>query len=257
MPKYTAREVSERELEDLIRLNAELIEQGLRYIDHQRSTERGPLDVLMVDSGSSLVVAELKVVEDDGMLGQALDYYDFAVRNLEGLARAYKDFNVDPRQPVRLFLVAPSFSVALLNRCKWIDVPTSLFSYKCIQLEGSSEVLPVFSEATIPSAPVVLEEYRLVDRLNYVTDASARRVMGDVLDEIRKWDSQKIAIEPVKYDISLKVSGRVFAYFGPRRKHFVVYTYDQDKKWTGFPIHEAADLDSVRKLLKDNVDRLG
>ncbi len=31
----------------------------------------------MVDSGKSLIVAELKAVEDDGMLLQGLDYYDY------------------------------------------------------------------------------------------------------------------------------------------------------------------------------------
>ncbi|KKM01404.1 hypothetical protein LCGC14_1794790, partial [marine sediment metagenome] len=42
-----------------------MIEDGLKYIDHQRNTDRGPLDVLFVDSGNALVVAELKINEDD------------------------------------------------------------------------------------------------------------------------------------------------------------------------------------------------
>ena len=85
MKKYQSIEISEKQLEDLIRQAPENIEPGLRYIDHQRFTNRGPLDVLMVDSGNALVVAELKVVEEDSMLVQGIDYYDYITRNLEGL----------------------------------------------------------------------------------------------------------------------------------------------------------------------------
>jgi hypothetical protein len=109
--KYKFIEVSEKQLEDLIRQGADLIEEGLRYIDHQRVTERGSLDVLMVDSGSALVVAELKVAEDDTMLVQGIDYYDYVSRNIEGISRVYKDFHIDPSQTIQLFLIALSFSL--------------------------------------------------------------------------------------------------------------------------------------------------
>jgi hypothetical protein len=44
----------------------------------------------LVDSGRSLVVAELKMVQDDDMLIQGLDYYDYVSTNLEAFARLYK-----------------------------------------------------------------------------------------------------------------------------------------------------------------------
>src|SRR3990172_3974597 len=153
MPKYTHVDVSEQQLEDLLRQHVDLLEDGLRYIGHQRLTESGRLDVLLVDSGRSLVLAELKVIEDDAMLLQAIDYYDYVSSHLETLARLYSGFSIDPTQPVRLFLVAPSFSQALIVRCKWIDVPISLFEYQCIRLEGSTKMIPVFSERSIPSPP--------------------------------------------------------------------------------------------------------
>lgn len=61
MKKYTKADVSEQELEDSVRRNAGLIEEGLIYVDHQKPAAGGRLDVLLVDSGKSLVVAELKV----------------------------------------------------------------------------------------------------------------------------------------------------------------------------------------------------
>jgi len=118
MKKYKSVSVSEAELEDLVRQGAELIEEGMQFVDHQRRTTRGPLDVLLVDSGGALVVAELKVVEDDGMVTQALDYYDFVRARLESYARVYNTFKIDPNQEPRLLLIAPSFSTLMLSRLK-------------------------------------------------------------------------------------------------------------------------------------------
>ncbi len=253
--KYKPVEVSERRLEELIRQGSDLIEDGLQFIDHQRMTDRGPLDVLMVDSGRTLVLAELKAVEDDTMLVQGIDYYDYVSRNIEGIARVYKKSGVDPCQPVRLFLIAPSFSVSLLNRCRWIDIPLSLFSYRCIQLDGSEEIVPVFSEVTIPSVPKPPEAYTIEDHLRYITDVAARKRLEMLLEEIRAWDPREIAVEPIKYWLSLKVGGRVFSYVGPRRKHFVVGTYNNENKWTDIPIRDDHDLETVKPLLQRSVER--
>jgi hypothetical protein len=77
LKKYRTVNIREAQLEDLVRQAPEFIEDGMQFVDHQRSTTRGRLDVLLVDSGRALAVAELKVVEDDGMLMQALDYFDY------------------------------------------------------------------------------------------------------------------------------------------------------------------------------------
>ncbi len=256
MKKYKSIDVSEKQLEDLIRQGANLIEEGVRYIDHQRNTERGPLDVLMVDSGNTLIVAELKIIEDDTMLVQGIDYYDYISKNIEGISRVYKDYHIDPSQAVRLFLVAPSFSVSLLNRCKWIDIPISLFTYKCITFEDSKEIIPVFSEVTVPSIPEAVETYDLKDRLEYITSLDIRKIANDLIEEIKNWDAANILIEPTKYDISAKASGRVFTYISPRRKHFIVYVRNDEGKWMSFPINQKEDLEVVKGLLKTSIDRL-
>ena len=256
MRKYKVVDASEKQLEEMVRKAPDLIEEGLRYIDHQKRTDRGPLDVLFADSGNALVVAELKVVEDDGMLIQGIDYYDYITSNIEGFARAYKDKKVDPTQKPRLFLIAPGFSVSLLNRCKWIDIPISLFTFQCITFEDNpKETVPIFKEITIPSMPTKVEVYTLDQRLNYITDSKVRKTVEDFLKEIKEWDADNILIEPTKYDISIKVSGRVFSYLGPRRKHFIIYTYNNENKWTGFPIQQAEDLEEVKILLKGNYEK--
>lgn len=256
MRKYKVVDISEKQLEEMVRKVPDLIEDGLRYVDHQKRTERGPLDVLFADSGNALVVAELKAIEGDAMLVQGIDYYDYITTNIEGFARAYKDKKIDPTQKPRLFLIAPSFSVSVLNRCKWIDIPISLFTFQCIAFEDNlKEIIPVFKEITIPSRLQPIEVYTIDQRLDYITDTKVRKTVEELLKEIKEWDKDNILIEPTKYDISIKVSGRVFSYLGPRRKHFIIYTYDSENKWTGFPIQQTEDLEEVKILLKSNYEK--
>jgi RecB family endonuclease NucS len=51
MRKYAKVSVSEKQLEDLVRQHSGLVEDGLKYVTHQRLAAGGRLDVLMVDSG--------------------------------------------------------------------------------------------------------------------------------------------------------------------------------------------------------------
>ena len=53
MKPYKKIDVSEQQLEDLVRRHASMIEEGLSYVDHQKQAAGGRLDVLMVDSGKS------------------------------------------------------------------------------------------------------------------------------------------------------------------------------------------------------------
>lgn len=100
-----------------------------------------------------------------------------------------------------------------------------------------------------------MEVYTIEQRLNYITDSKVRKTAEELLEEIRDWDKENILIEPIKYAISIKVSGRVFMYLEPRRKHFLVSTYDNESKWTGFPILQSEDLDEVKILLKGNYEK--
>lgn len=256
MKKYRQIELIESQLEDLVRTGAELIEEGLKYVDHQKVTDKGRMDVLMVDSGKSIVVSELKINEDDNMLFQGLDYYDYVSANIEAFARIYKDSGIDPTKSIRLMLIAPSFSQTLINRCKWIDANISLFMVKCIKFEGSDEIVPVFSEITIPTPPEPIEEkYSIDDRLSYITSLEVRKIMEALIADLPNWKKDRILIEPIKYAISVKVGGKVFMYLAPRRDKFLVETYNLEGKWVGSPVNSKEDLDGLIDLMKSNMEK--
>jgi hypothetical protein len=255
MKKYTRDDVSELELEDLVRRGAELIEEGLVYVDHQTRAAGGRLDVLMVDSGRSLVVAELKVIQDDGMLIQGLDYYDFVSTRVETFARLYKTHSIDPTQQVRLFLIAPTFSQALVNRCKWLNLPVFLFTFNCLKFEGEADIVPVFTEQQVEAPPEIVDVPHLEDSLNYITDVDVRTKVSELLDEIKNWRTGNILIDPIKYGISMKVNGHVFAYLYPRRKHYIIATYDASDEWKGFAVKTDDDLATVKPIAKASMER--
>jgi hypothetical protein len=255
MKSYKKIDVSEQQLEDLVRRHAGTIEEGLGYVDHQKQSAGGRLDVLMVDSGKSLVVAELKVVQDDGMLMQGIDYYDYISSHVEAFARLYKTHNVDPMQEVRLFLIAPSFSQTLINRCKWINLPIFLFTFNCLKFDGEEDLVPIFSEQAIPTPPEIIEVTHLDDHLNYITDPQVRSKVSALLDEIKNWKPGSISLDSIKYAISMKVNGRVFAYFYPRRKHYLLATYNDQEVWTEYIIKDDDDLAKIRPIMQAAMER--
>ena len=174
MKKYTKADVLEQQLEDIVRRNPGLIEEGLVYVDHQRPAAGGRLDVLLVDIDKSLVVAELKVVPDDGMLVQGLDYYDDVSAHVESFARLYKAYSINPTQQVRLVLIAPSFSQTLVNRCRWLNLRISLFTFTCLKFEGDADVVPIFTEQQVATRPPIVEVPKIEDHLNYIADHAVR-----------------------------------------------------------------------------------
>jgi hypothetical protein len=258
---YKTADVSEQQLEDLIRTHAGMIEEGLVYVDHQRRTADGRLDVLMADSGGkenrkALVVAELKIDEDDGMLLQGLDYYDYVSSHVETYARLYKDKSIDPTKEVRLFLIAPSFSQTLINWCKWISAPISLFTFTCLKFDGQDEITPVFSEQTIPTPPPIIDVPTSAEHLDYITDDTVRGQAAGFLHEIENWKpGSVISKDPISFGISIKVNGRVFAYLVPRRKAYRIETYNAENKWTPYLVKSEDDLANVKKIAQAAMER--
>jgi hypothetical protein len=258
---YDIVEVNENTLEELIRNYASKIEDGLKFVDRQVKTDRDRrLDVLLVDSGGALVVMELKVVEDDGMLLQGIDYYDYITRHLESLVRAYDKFRIHPEQSPRLMLIAPSFSMSLLDRCKWLSIPTSIYTFQCIKLEGESDIIPVFMEVSAPEIPKApINRKNIGEILEYITDIDIRKTASNLLSEVKNWDKDNISLDPIQDWVSLKFKGKTFAYLGPRRAFFGLQILDEDGNWPWVTVHiehREKELDEVRKLLKEGIDRL-
>lgn len=256
MRKYKSVEIIESQLEDLVRTGSEMIEGGLKYVDHQKIPGKDQMNVLFVDSGNSMVAAELNIVEDDNILLQGLDYYNYVTTNFEALARIYKNDGIDPTRAIRLMLIAPSFSQTTTNRCRWIDTNISLYTYKCIKFDGSDEVIPIFSETSIPTPtePSPKEKNSFEDRLGYITNQEIKGILASLLSDLPNWGKDTILIEPIKYAISVKMGGKVFMHLALRRDNFLVETHNAEGKWTGYPVNSREDLEMLMALMKSNME---
>lgn len=247
MKKYRVVDVSETKLEDLVRRAPELIEEGLRFLDHQVATDRGPLDVLLVDSARALVVVELKATEDDGVLVQGLDYYDYVMRSLDAFARVYQKHKIDTSQEARLLLIAPGFSDKTLNRVKWLNLPVSLFTYRCLEFEEvKGEVVPVYQEVTVPMLTDRPEARSVEDVLNYITDPTARSRAKKAISEIASWDERILVEARKRYINFVGASGHRFGALAPRRNCFLLGP--RDEGW--HKVTDEDDLATVMALLR-------
>jgi RecB family endonuclease NucS len=88
----------ERELESLVTKNPDQIEEGLVFLDHQLKAASKFIDVLCADQNGILVVLELKIGEDEGILTQALEYYDYVASNKDRLASMYHSKRVSTKK---------------------------------------------------------------------------------------------------------------------------------------------------------------
>jgi len=193
---------------------------------------------------------EILVEQNHGMLVQGLDYYDYVSSHVESFARLYKAHSIDPTQQVRLFLVAPDFSQTLVTRCKWFDLPISLFTFTCLKFEDDDDLVPIFTEREIPAPPEIIEVSSIEDHLTYITDTTVRAKVTSLLDEIKGWKPGNISLDPTKDSISMKVNNRVFAYLWPRRQHYVIGTYGADDEWKEHPVKGDDDLANVKPIMK-------
>jgi hypothetical protein len=76
-----------------------------------------------------------------------------------------------------------------------------------------------------------------------------------LLDEIKNWKSGNISIDPIKYAISMKVNGRVFAYLYSRRQHYLIATYDASDEWKEYAVKTDDDLATVKLIAKVAMER--
>jgi hypothetical protein len=257
MLEYTRAKLAERDLEDGIIRYPHLIEPNLRYLEHQRHTSSGRLDILFADSNPTLVVAELKVVEDSDMLIQALDYFDFVAEKIEGFARLYPDQKIDVERYPRLMLIAPSFTPVMINRCRWLnpDIQVSLFVYQYIKFDKQEENKLVFIPQEIAVRPTILEKSPdLSELLGYIKEETARALAKRFLDEITDLSSE-ITVDPLQWGKSIKFRGSVLCYWEPRQDFIRISTTNDDGEWVGTNISTEKMYTDLVVQVKRNLER--
>jgi len=209
--------IPESELEQIIKNRISLIEEELQVVDNQINTYRGPLDILAVDKDGTLVVMELKVVESDDMLMQAIDYYDWIRENVDTLRRMYeaRKININYKKIPRIILVAPSFSESLIRRARYINIDISLYQFKQIEMAGKQGIL--FEQVPIPPLPYPPPTPKTRDDLlDQPQKETYRKWAKQICDRIVKISSEIEEYYTTQY-IGYRFKGTLLAYLYPRK----------------------------------------
>ncbi|MFQ5965750.1 MAG: endonuclease NucS domain-containing protein [Candidatus Scalinduaceae bacterium] len=257
MLEYTREELTEKDLENKIIKHPSLIEDGLQYLEHQRHTSSGRLDILFVDNNGTITVAELKVVEDPHVLFQALDYFDFVAEKIEGFNRIYKKHGINVEQYPRLMLIAPSFSPIMINRCRWLnpDIQISLYVYQYITFPKTKEDTLVFIPQEISVRPTVLKKAPDINKLlGYIKNKNVRDYAKQILDKTQALSSD-VTIDALQWGKSVKYKGSVLYYWEPRKACIRISITNEDGNWEGVNVEKEDDYIEAMNLIKKNIGK--
>ena len=217
---------NENELEQILLADLEVIEQGLIFIDNQVPIGSGFIDILARDIDGTLVILEVKLDEDDRMLQQALEYYDFVLQNLERFAQAYPNAGIVALAEPRVILVAGSYSTRLVASAKFITVPLNLFTYQYLELSGNKGLYLAETQIA-PVREIGIRRKSVNEHLDYITDKGARAVAEKVIQWLVSQDPENIVTKGLRHRISVKYRGNNFVDILPRRSFIVINWRDR------------------------------
>ncbi len=116
--KTTTKLEDVNDLQAAVAENAESIEAGLKILDTGVSLGGATIELVAVDSATSLALVTLGFVADDEMLMRALDAYSWCQEDPEALRRLYPMARLSSGQPPRVIFVAEQLPEAFLRKAR-------------------------------------------------------------------------------------------------------------------------------------------
>lgn len=233
MPKllrYTPE--SEAELHMIIKSDLEAIEEGIVLLQHEYPSGKGIVDFLCVDSGSRLVVIEVKLHEDENVLFQALRYFSDVDRDRFVIANLYSRHAIDPEQSPRIILIAETISEDIRRLSTLVVPEVELLEYSVVHLPDGDKGI-IFHSVSSPEITKLPSEPKSVDQLiEYVTNDQLEPVIQEMRQTILRL-GKGIEEYATQGYIGYKLStGRQFAYIKMYRKEvgFGAIVIDEDKQ---------------------------
>ncbi|MBI2351066.1 MAG: DUF91 domain-containing protein, partial [Deltaproteobacteria bacterium] len=175
----------ERELENMVIKNPDHIEDGLTFLTHQQPISGGFIDVLCVDNDNAIVIMELKITDDEGILLQALHYYDYVLLNKAAIANQFAskakiNLNEDPR----IILIAPHFSDRLRKACKHVTPMLKLVEFVHLKTSAGEKGL-FFNEIPMDTEEAYSPPQPIERISEYIHFPKIREVCKDIVKTIK------------------------------------------------------------------------
>lgn len=125
---HTTTHITEKQLEDYLSDNLELIEEGMTFFGRQIEVPGGIIDILAKDRDNNICIIELKIKEDKSIVWQSMHYP-------KEIRKKYRGYN-----KLRMITVAPTYSEHLLKALRDLD-DVELFDYSINVSMGKIENL--------------------------------------------------------------------------------------------------------------------
>jgi hypothetical protein len=240
----------ERELEAQVVKDPEALEDGLTYLSHQRAANGNYIDVLAADSDGVIVVIELKVGEEDDMLLQALEYYDYVSSNRDRIAKEYEGkTKIVAQEEPRIMLVASGFSDRLRLAARYVDPKVTLLEYAFLETKNKERGLFCkevrFESESGYTAPIALEAI-----FGYVANPGVKKACLKVHADIMTLGQDLEPVANGTHGIRYKCKNRLVGGLALRRTFFYLW-YRKDDDWPELKLTAISDWNNKKdKALK-------
>ena len=183
----------EKELHEIIKTNLSSLEDELHLLQYELPTETGIIDLLCVDVEGRIVIIEVKLHEDEGILFQALRDYSVIDKIRYQLAKNFSKFKINPELSPRIVLIAEVFSEDIKRLATLVKPEVELFEYTTIKFEDSEKgiifhsislPIEIFEPTKPPTLERIIENMRNKKLLPLLEQARERiKQIGPGIDE--------------------------------------------------------------------------
>jgi len=252
---------NENDIKDALQKTPSMLEEDLKLIGRELSTDTGFMDLLAIDGGGQLVVIEAKnQLADGATLIQLLRYMDYVDRNkgayLETVSRRRGFPKVSLTDSPRGIVVAPGFRDELKRALRFVKRGfIGLTEISCWRDAESSqqfitcEAVPPEWEAGGVQPPPELEQV-----LRQVRVASVRETATQIVDWVRALP--EIEERTRAKSIGFR-HGKFFLYLVPQQKAIQLKSRVDDR-WQTMKIKNSSEwTEDVRALIKQSYSGVG
>ena len=128
-------------LEKLVAENVEGVEPGLKVVDSRLLLGQAAIDLVGLDSRSSLALIALDFTADEGLLLRVMDAYSWCLEFPDTLRRLYPMAQLSTARPPRILFIVDRLTDSFLRRIKQLSfLEIDCFEFRHLEVNGESVV---------------------------------------------------------------------------------------------------------------------
>ena len=231
--KLTPKALSEKELQNVISLQPELIAKGSKTVAQEYVLEKGRIDLILVN-GSTLQIVELKVREQSfESIAQSAYYYTLVKKHFEEIK---SKLGLSKVQDIEVVIIMPQFPDWYLEIVKLFgeNYPLKLYSYEAFETDkkGISLLLnevPYKSQTSFSNPKAVQMKEKKSTSDNTPIDGSQKIICTKFVDGVKSTVGNKVTIVEKGWGYSIKSGRTVVLTLTYRKKDVKIEAYDSGK----------------------------